>query len=373
MLNSIEIENYRLFERYRLAGLSRVNLLVGKNNCGKTSVLEAAHLLASGGDPIVLDESARQRGEFTHSVEPDEGGGARALSHLAVSHFFHGHDLKGDARFCVRSNDGLEALTVSVLDIAGSAQELAHFRDAGPHPPAFSLRLEFGSRGAPTVRQDIPLTEEGTVSSVLLRRNRGAALRNRDGPAVPRFITAESLQPLAMHEMWDKAIVDGREFEVIKAMGILEPGLTGVFFLTGKAGFRFGGRSGIFVGLAGEKRRHPLGTYGEGMRRLLALSLSLIEAGGGVLLIDEIDTGLHYSIMGDMWRLVVTAAGQADVQVFATTHSSDCVRGLAWLCENHPELGAEASLQKIDPALEEAVALHADQITLAVDQGIEVR
>ena len=63
MINTLKLENYRGFEKYELHGLSRVNLLVGPNNCGKTSVLEAVQLLVSQGDPGVLVESAQRRSE----------------------------------------------------------------------------------------------------------------------------------------------------------------------------------------------------------------------------------------------------------------------------------------------------------------------
>jgi predicted ATP-dependent endonuclease of OLD family len=106
---------------------------------------------------------------------------------------------------------------------------------------------------------------------------------------------------------------------------------------------------------------------------LLVLAMGVIIGKGTLLLVDEIDTGLHYSTMGEVWRVLADAAKRHDVQVFATTHSWDCVRGLAWLCENHPELRGEVSLQKIEPQLEEAVALDADEIMLAVSQGMEVR
>ena len=105
----------------------------------------------------------------------------------------------------------------------------------------------------------------------------------------------------------------------------------------------------------------------------LGLAISLVYADGGVILIDEIDTGLHYSVMGDLWRLVVETAKQRDIQVFATTHSQDCVRGLAWLCDNYPDLKQEVSLQKIDPDIEKAVDVDGDGIILAVEQRIEVR
>jgi len=176
-----------------------------------------------------------------------------------------------------------------------------------------------------------------------------------------------------MGDLWDRLIVDGRESEVIEAMRILQPTLRNIFFLSGEMAHGHGGRGGILVALEGERRREPLGSYGDGIRRLLVLAISLIRTEGGILLVDEIDTGLHYSIMGDMWLLVTEAAKRANVQIFATTHSFDCVRGLAWLCENHPELRAEVSLQKIDPSLEEAVALDADRIVLAAEQGLEVR
>jgi hypothetical protein len=176
-----------------------------------------------------------------------------------------------------------------------------------------------------------------------------------------------------MTNMWDEVIRDARESGVIDAIRILEPKLKSLFFLSGATALRPGGLAGIVAEIEGEKRRVPFGTLGDGMRRLLALSLCLIKAKAGVLLVDEIDTGLHYSIMGNMWLLATKAAIQSDVQVFATTHSLDCVRGLAWLCENYPDLRSEVSVQKIDRSLDRSVALDAKDIIIADQQGIEVR
>ncbi len=102
MLSSIELENYRRFEKYRVGSLSRVNLLVGKNNCGKTSVLEAINLLASGGDPEVLSRIAWQRGEV--SLAREETDRHRRSTDPTVAHFFHGHEMSPDVRFALRSD-----------------------------------------------------------------------------------------------------------------------------------------------------------------------------------------------------------------------------------------------------------------------------
>lgn len=370
MLSTVELENYRGFEHYRLAGLARVNLLVGKNNCGKTSVLEAVHLLASGGSPEVLAETARLRGEIVLAPETREPSSRRLPADL--SHFFHGHQFGPGACFRVSTDQGLGRLTVRVVDLANAEGPLL-FQDPEEMPPALALRIEIDGDSGASPFPDLPVTAEGAFSPDMLRRVLPALVKNREQAPSVQFISPDSLEPRSMSAMWDRVIKDAREAEVIRAMKILEPGITNVFFLSGDTTYRAGGRAGVLVAFEGTRRRDPLGSYGEGMRRLLALSLSLIEADGGILLVDEIDTGLHYSIMGDMWRLIVEGAKQANVQVFATTHSLDCVRGLAWLCDNYPNLGAEVSIQKIECELEEAVALHADRITLAVDQDMEVR
>ena len=71
---------------------------------------------------------------------------------------------------------------------------------------------------------------------------------------------------------------------------------------------------------------------GDGMWRIMAMAISLAQCKDGFLLIDEIDTGLHYSVMTDMWKLIYRSALDLSVQVFASTHSNDCIRSLAEFC-----------------------------------------
>ena len=109
------------------------------------------------------------------------------------------------------------------------------------------------------------------------------------------------------------------------------------------------------------------------MRRLLALSLSLVGADQGFLLVDEIDTGLHWSIMEDMWTLVVEAALTSSIQVFSTTHSLDCINGLAALLRKRPDLADAVSIQKVERRLDRSVSLGAVDIVTANDLSIELR
>ncbi|NEQ98788.1 MAG: AAA family ATPase [Cyanothece sp. SIO2G6] len=63
MLKSLSIENFRCFKKFDLNPLGRVNLLVGKNNCGKTSILEAIHILCSSQNPDPLKNIMIRRGD----------------------------------------------------------------------------------------------------------------------------------------------------------------------------------------------------------------------------------------------------------------------------------------------------------------------
>jgi hypothetical protein len=374
MITRLELKNYRGFEHYKLSGLAQVNLLVGKNNSGKSSILEAIHLLASGGDYGVLFKIARQRGEMLYEFDERE---RRPDSYCDISHFFNGHHISvGDETtvprsFSIHSDSDFDSFETRIVQTSSNRSKLTF--DEPMYRSGFSIvtRLE-GKKEKARDFPEVPITEDGALSQEFAYRF-GRLLRDKSDSFSIQFVSADSLERSTMTEMWNQVITGGKEEVVVAGMRILEPTVSSIAFLISERIGRFEKRGGILVGFQDSQRRYPLGTYGEGMRRMLALSLAMATAQNGILLIDEVDTGLHYSIMGDMLRLIVETAKRYNIQVFMTTHSLDCVRGLAWLCNTHPELDQSVSLQKIEPKLSSAVSLDAEQIKIAADQEIEVR
>jgi len=370
MFTSFNLQDYRGFKHYGLRNLSRVNLLVGRNSSGKTSLLEGIQLLASGGDPRVLVDTAMRRGEVASVTEESKRGQGRTYPQL--SHFFHGHDCAEGARFVLEADEGRRHLLVQIAgqQEQDAARQLDVFAADNPLRSRLLIRIQGGTH--PLGEQGLPVTPDGVLS--LRDYHYMPSLSPDDERLSPtQFVAPDSLGPWTMSDMWNRAVNEGREREVTDALKILEPGVSDVVFLSSQPRSGHTTRAGIVVALRGMKRRVPLGTLGDGMSRLLSLSLGLVQSENGVLLVDEIDTGLHYSVMGDMWRMVVETAQRSNVQVFATTHSFDCVRGLGYLCESHPQLASEVSLQKIEPRLSEAVAVNSREIPFAVQQGIEMR
>lgn len=366
MLHTLDLKGFRGFESYRLSGLTRVNLLVGKNNCGKTSVLEAIELLASGGNPRVLYNSLKRRGE----------NGTRRMHEpvMDVAHIFHGHACAPGVSFELSSNNGKRTLKVKILSLEEVEEQEERRRrrsklfypdEEGPPPLAMHI-----DRGVPERSKisDIllPVMEDGTTGIEWGRYLRSIGNGHSETPV--HFLTLDAFDPASMGKQWDTVLEEGVEAEIVADMKLLVPDLDSIVFLTSD-----NTGSGIRIGLRNDRRRLPIGAYGDGMRQLLALRLSFVGASNGVLLIDEIDAGLHWTVMEDVWQLVVKVAKHLNVQVFATTHSFDCIRGLGSLLRNHPELEDQVCLQKLDRLLPEAVCLQADQVRVAVEQDIEVR
>lgn len=365
MLKTLAISGFRCFKSYKLADLTTVNLIVGKNNSGKTSVLEAIHLLASDGHLSAFSDITRRRGELVSSYRTPYRG-------VSISHLFFGHECQPGARFDLSSNDGQRKLSAAVQTLEEVGEEADKWRlrsrdklqedpDSEEFSPAFGLHI------AGPVDEQIavfPLAEDGTVQSRLF-----SPRPVRTGASgTPVLFVDLSMSFGNVSDFWDRILAKGREKEIVEDMRLLLPDIDSIHFLTSMVR-----REVILVGLRGGGRRMPIGSYGDGLRRLLELRLNLEAAADGFLLIDEIDTGLHWTIMEDLWRLLVEVAKKSKVQIFATTHSLDCIKGLGALMQSHPDLAGDVSIQKMHVDLEQAVSFHGEQIRIAVEQDMEVR
>ena len=356
MLRTLVLRGYRGFESYRMTDLARVNLVVGKNNSGKTSILEAVELLASDGHLSTFHNAAQRRGETAAYYRKGYGP--------CISNLFFGHRCEPGDCFELSSKDGSRELRVTIvtLDDIPDVDWLRRppYVDDAPEP---ALVMSIVSNGKDTEAL-FPISEDGSILDYRSASRRGESL---DKPV--RFLALESFASAAMGKAWNEILTSGRETEIVKDMELLLPDIDSIHFL---ASDRPAG-SGILIGRRGTGRRMPIASYGDGMRRLLAFRLALVGAADGVLLIDEIDAGLHWTVMEDVWRLLVKVAERSNVQIFATTHSKDCIDGLATLIRAHPDVADQVSIQKIDPSLPQAISLQGVQISVAVDQDIEVR
>ena len=375
MIRALTLENYRSFEEYRIRDLASVNLVVGPNNCGKTSLLEAIELFVLGGSPTAMLKSGSCRGESTIH---DSGDSRR--SRYAVRHLFHGHATAPGAPIRISRDDGPGSIEILVREMTeGDASGLfasgiseEDLRSGLTQPMVLEVRADPVARPQ-DARRVFPLMADGSLDWRSEQAHR--YVRDLSKGVAIRFLTTDSGRSPALGRAWDRVVMERREHEVVDAMRIIAPELRSIHFLTDHASERRMGfaTSGVLLGMRGGGPRVPIGSHGEGMRRLLALALALVETTDGWLLVDEIDTGLHWTAMEGLWKLVIETAARASTQVFATTHSLDCILGLARLLKARPDLHDAVSIQKIERQLDHSVSFDAEGILAAADLGIELR
>jgi hypothetical protein len=369
MLRNLRITGFRGLREFAMSELGRVNLLVGMNNCGKTSVLEAIQLLAAPGTAAPLWLSQDRRGELVDDASEKE---------VNVTHLVHGHKLTTGTRFRVAGSGTLGPQELVAEFVArkrearagdGNGHDDEDERDiaapAGLFPP-LSLHLEWSAASLDT-RVVLAISRRAGLRLAQVISSETAVGAERREALV--LITTEGLPRREVISMFERVVLTPSEELVVRALRSVEPKIERIASVGTHAPYsRIDARGGLAMMIAGQ--RIPIGSMGEGTWRLLGIALSLVQARGGVLLVDEIDTGLHYSVLVDMWRVVFETARSLDVQVFATTHSRDCYEALAAVTEPGR---TEISLQRIERGKVDAIAFTELEIRQAAERGLEVR
>lgn len=283
MLSRIEFENFRGFRKLTLDGLQRVNLVVGKNNSGKTSLLEGIAALLNCIDAPQHFSKLRQieqglqqyfqQGRYGDWVIRDEA--AEMFGHL--SGIWAG-SIRQVFLVPVESQPGMVYPQAEKPQSgAGSRQQMRH-----PDDPKIKTCIVPGQSNRP----------ESLVQSL------GNAIRRRDG---------EELLESALHS------VDPR----IKKVRIVPSG--------GPVIGGFGGNITQVEVDIGLSRLVPISQVGQGTYRLIEMFSEIIGTDSRVAFIDEVENGIHHTCLIDVWSGIAEAAERFNVQLFVTTHSHECI------------------------------------------------
>ncbi|MGL6076018.1 MAG: AAA family ATPase [Fimbriiglobus sp.] len=373
MLSRVAITNYRSFQSYRLGGLAQVNLLVGKNNCGKTAILEAIQFLATGGAAEVLQEIAERRGE---QVFADRSSSTPSVD---VQHLFYGHEVRAGTCFRVEGDNGYLPVSAKISFMNGYDR----FRAS----PLSNHSTHVGMIEIGGSLLGVDYTRQYYINAS------GAAFF--DGPAVPsaatyseqphsdspiteprpvRMLSTDLLNTGQLGVFLDEININQQEANLISALKLLDSRIESISIATGSNPIAFlRTRAGVVVGLEGQKKRVPLGSLGDGTRRILSIAASLECAKDGMVLADEIDSGLHYSMMQNMWKMVIERAVASNTQVFATTHSWDCIEALSLLCQEEPGLQDRVAVQKITRSMDHSISFRGDSVARMERHHIDPR
>lgn len=326
-LEKLTIHAFRGLRDLQIPALGRFNVLVGRNNSGKTTVLEAIATYARPVSPSEWVETARRR-EMTSSrvsmlealrwmfPQPGDAASGAYEGRTAIS---------GAGRFPVLESTAHLMEVEGLFDSdAGSDDTSIPGLDEGGPQRGFELTLQakiddkqnslFGEAQAIEQKSQVTLWE----------RSRGPIARNHSGPSLPvATITPFShrVQRLEV-EALSEAIFTDIKPQVLELVRIFDASIRDLEVLKRP-------RSEPTVYIRHDRLGNaPLSSFGDGMRRVLLLGVMLATVRGGILLVDEIESAIHVEALDKSFRWLRRACTDLDVQLFATTHSLEAVDAL---------------------------------------------
>jgi hypothetical protein len=331
---NLKICAFRQLKDVCLQQLGRVNLLVGVNNSGKTTVLEAISTFCRPLDPLEWISTARRR-EIKSSRErvldavrwlfPQEGADPQD------AYYFGNVCTQGDGTFENReSRASYQGLLGDYDEDLGSSSgvsdedyeedEFEVSPSSGPSNGRRGAEIHLEAKyGSPTLFSDEP--DHRDLSFRLWEDERYISRTAPSEPHVPVATVSpfsHRVEQIQVSQLTE-ATLSGTKFNALELVQLLDPDVTELEILS---------REGIRPTLYVQHRRTgftPLSVLGDGVRRVLTFALNLLSVKRGVLLIDEIETAIHKDALGPVFRWLARAAAHHEVQVLATTQSLEAV------------------------------------------------
>lgn len=357
-MDYLEIEQFRGIRGLRLKRLGDVNLLLGDNDAGKTSVLEAIKLFEQPWSIDALVRNSRTRFVNTTATRDvytqlesfldifpfDQEEYKYIALGAGIDGRYHDLSINGVMGEVLRPVSGDELRGSERRRLEMSEQEVLTFRG--------ELRF-YGDQ--------IPFEIDEFFRSRLSSTFRSGALLPIVYVAPGGHLGSQSNYLLRMGKQ--------QELETVELLRLIDPDIEGFKLQPNEIS------RGINQVI--EHRRFgdiPLYTYGDGMKKILSLAVNVRKARNGILLIDEIETSLQASILRRVFGWLLEACRKFDVQLFVTTHSLESIAALVRCAVER--LDSELACYRLEKEPEQVYAKRFSESelhSLVNGRGIDVR
>ena len=368
-LPSLTIKGFRGIKDLTIHRLGRVTLLAGMNGIGKTTILDAVRVFAYRGSYAILASILQERDETRVFI--DEDGDAEVGPNWNA--LFHGRDLSSDSFIAIGQADSEYKVAIRAKKPSSVQLTMLSYQGASLGDEEFLLEISFS-----VYKREYP------TSPSYYRRRRIDPRSRRimdivDTHEMPASLVCESLGPglPSGHDLarfWDKVALTDAESRAVESLRLIFGKKIGRVAFVGedsRSRLRAGRRA--MVKMKGELRPVPLISLGDGAIRMFGVALALASSKDGFLLLDEAENGIHHTIQRDFWKMIMLTARDNNVQVIATTHSWDCVKGFALAAaELDDEVGLLHRIEN-DGGKARAVSYSEEGLKVAAEQTIEVR
>lgn len=344
MIKNAEIHNFRGIRQTVINDFSRINVFFGKNNCGKSSLLEALFLVTGISNPILPITINNLRGYIRTKRED-----------LATD--FYNQDISIPILLKSELDTEIREVEISLIQSNSKKVNLAELA-GGSNTIAgsfYGIKHEFRLNGN-RYHSELVIPEDTESQAKVNVDNRYSEriLSEYIPSNYPLIDYSQHLEQLFKNKQEDK---------VLKTLRQIDKRIVGIT-IVGKQ---------LMVD-TGDNRRYPINMMGDGMRKIVSLLANLYDRKSGILLIDEVDNGFHFSAMPILWKAIIDAAVTNEIQVFATTHNIDSLKGLNQACGemNFEEISLYKLIGKQNGDLV-SVRYNPSQLAFSLEQELELR
>ena len=353
-LRSFRAEQYRGLDGLALDDLAPINIVTGPNGIGKTALIEAIWLFRGRFQPEILrNPNIRRSGRAVLDPVSDFGSGEVRLS---ATEDDGAHRWRAIYEPTIDTSAGARG---QVTNGKPGSRDTAGPSNAAPGRVAGIVRMWLDDIEAAPTSSQIVSTPKGDVAIPVLDTKYGRGILVRAGSV--HELTQEMLDDFS------KIMMAG-DNDLLKAdLQIILPMVHDVEVVT------VAGVSHILVTTTGQERL-PLQSLGDGMVRLFHILIAMREAAGGMILLDEVENGLHHSILAEVWKRIRSLATKFEVQVFATTHSLECLDAAIAAFEDKPDdLAVHSLRQREDDNRIVAASFRGEALLGAREINLEIR
>lgn len=304
MLKTIKLKNFRCYRDLSVSPCSLVNIIVGDNGSGKTALLESIFMALASSTEVAM------RLRTLRGLDGPVGGANRRIEETLWGDFFHNYDFKNPISIEL-SGTGPEArsleirrniaedtlpLTADFSQPTSTAPVIFTWTDANGVPHPVIPRMGAGGLSMPQTGEDLPLFYFYSAQFFNSASN-----------------TADMFSRLSRLNKAKRFVnIFTKEFNWISDVSVES----------------HGGSPVVFGSLKGSGNRFPITNMSSGLNRIFGIMLGICDESNGVVLADEIETGIYYKHLIPIWRAVLELCREYNTQIFVSTHSLECLEAL---------------------------------------------
>ncbi len=349
---NIEIKNFRGIDHLKIDDFARVNVFLGQNNSGKSTVLEAITLALGMSNPDMPQaiNAVRARKPFGNFID--------------IKYFFHNLDTSIPPEIILKQADGTSrrlklALTYVFDELAEPKNE--PLQQTGAVKYVNTLEMDFDISSGTSTQNYKSWLRVNPQGLVVNRKTADGYIEQLRG----WLISADLMSNNLVNDLTELFKRNQKDV-VLTLLKLFDSRINGIEILN----------DDVYIGFDGVSEMLPSRMTADGLRRYLNIVACAANSMTTIVLLDEIDNGLHYSAYKKLWEAIFALATATNKQIFVTTHSKETLYQLNEMLEEKPDFQKELRLYTIEKTLKKGIQAYKytyEGLSGACENDIEIR